>query len=184
MLWGFTNTLQIISYFPYLTLYLPQYLTDFIKSLAIVNFNIHISYIDDPIDNFKNSLFKDNVYDLNNNDQSLENNGIDSLSIIKNASGMLIILFQGMITWFIFYAIKAKWITIPESINQEIQINSKNETSNTKERKENKFVKWIKEKLIRQEFSLNFIVLEMTTDIYSFLDLDFSSISNDVCLLF
>ena len=141
-MWGFTNILQIISYFPYLILYLPQFLSDFIKSLAIANLNIHISYIDDPIDSIKESLFQDNIYSMNNDDQSFESNGIDSLSIIKNASGMLVILAQGMLTWLILYSIKAKLITVPQNITEGSQPSSD-------VKKENKCMKWIKAKLIR-----------------------------------
>ena len=96
MLWGFLNTLQIITYFPFLSLYFPQDVTAFVESLAIATFKIEIGFIDETINNIKEAMIGNSDYNLYNEDDQMEQNGIDSLSIIRNASGIVLIFSQGL----------------------------------------------------------------------------------------
>ena len=112
MLWGFLNTLQIISYFAFLNLYMPDFLSEFIESLAIANFNIELGFVDDAIDDFQNYWIGNYDYDLYTEDDTYEDNGIESLSILRNASRIMFILSQGLFFCMILYALKAKFVTI------------------------------------------------------------------------
>lgn len=95
LLWGFMNTLQLISYFQFLSLYYTVLLAKFLQSLDVASLNIEIAFIDDIIDDIKDSLLNINDYNLGSNDEKIQENGIDSSSILRNASGILLILFQG-----------------------------------------------------------------------------------------
>jgi hypothetical protein len=108
------NTLQLISYFQFLSLYYTVLLSKFLQSLEVANFKINISFIDNAIDDIKDSLIGKNYYDLRNDDEKIQENGIDSSSILRNASGILVILFQGCCCCFIMYAIKAKFVSLPK----------------------------------------------------------------------
>jgi hypothetical protein len=108
------NTLQLISYFQFLSLYYTVLLYKFLQSLEVANFKISISFIDNAIDDIKDSLIEKNYYDLRNDDEKIQENGIDSSSILRNASGILMILFQGCCCCFIMYAIKAKFVSLPK----------------------------------------------------------------------
>ena len=125
MLWGFLNTLQIISYFPFLSVYFPKQVSSFIESLAIANFKIEIGFVEETIDNIKDSLIGNNDYDLYPDNETYEQNGIDSLSILRNASGMMTIFFQGLCTCLLVFALKAKFVTVPNLDNQENDLKTK-----------------------------------------------------------
>lgn len=97
MLWGFLNTLQIISYFQFTSLYFPLTLSAFLESLSIASFNINIGIVDEMVDNMKEYAIGNEDYDLYpDGDDQIQENGIDSLSIIRNASGIAMIMTQGI----------------------------------------------------------------------------------------
>lgn len=152
MLWGFLNTLQIISYFPYLTLYMPMFLEEFIGSLTISNLQISFKLLDDAIESLQENWIGNNEYEINSEDQKYKEDGISSMSVIRNATRILKTLFQGLLLWIIFYALKAKFITVadetqavtkPEDMEESPQI-----SSNKKFSKCERVKAWLKKKLV------------------------------------
>lgn len=97
LLWGFLNTLQIISYFPYLTLYMPMFLEEFIGSLTISNLQISFKLLDDAIESLQENWIGNNEYEINSEDQKYKEDGISSMSVIRNATRILKTLFQGLL---------------------------------------------------------------------------------------
>lgn len=107
------NTLQIIAYFRFLGLYLPDFLIVFLQSLTVVSFEIDIEYIDENIEKIVKFLHLDKDFGLMTNDEVFNRNEISSFSIFMNISSILILLTQGWMLWCLAYALKAKFVTVP-----------------------------------------------------------------------
>jgi hypothetical protein len=153
------NTLQLISYFQFLSLYYTILLAKFLQSLDVSSLKIRIAFIDDMIDDIKDGLLRNNDYNLGNNDEKIQENGIDSSSILRNASGILTILFQGCCCCLVMYALKAKFVTLKEKQKERHEpmvshtLSStetvKNLMSSKSAESESRFNLWVQKKIIR-----------------------------------
>lgn len=72
------------------------------------------SFVDDMVDSINDLWIESSSYDIKNEDYRSSDNGIDSSSVLRNASRVFVLFFQGSWVAFILYSLKAKYITIPD----------------------------------------------------------------------
>ena len=128
LLWGFLSTIQIIYFFPLLSLYYPDNLSTIMSSLSSSRLKFSISQIDAFKSNLKSEYhIEENIGmpALNDQYESLDYN---STSLLINGEDMLSTIFQGLFIWIWIYGIRAIWFTV--RANSDMYDNDLNEIEN------------------------------------------------------
>ena len=128
LLWGFLSTIQIIYFFPLLSLYYPDNLSTIMSSLSSSRLKFSISQIDAFKSNLKSEYhIEENIGmpALNDQYESLDYN---STSLLINGEDMLSTIFQGLFIWILIYGVRAIWFTV--RANSDMYDNDLNEIEN------------------------------------------------------
>ena len=153
LLWGFLSTIQIIYYFPLLSLYFPDNLSAIITYLSSSRLKLSISQVESLKSNLKSEYqISDNIGmpALNSQYESLDYN---STSFLINGEDLFSTLLQGLLVWVVVYGIRACLFTLRANENiydndlnefqtQNNQKPSKNQSKvNKRDVKQNKIIK-------------------------------------------
>jgi len=67
--------IQLIYYFPYFNLYLPQFLVLYLKSFSVSKFSLDIDLYNNLVDGIKDNLFNVTGYNLKIHNKKFQDNG-------------------------------------------------------------------------------------------------------------
>ncbi|CAI2386702.1 unnamed protein product [Moneuplotes crassus] len=126
--WAFMNTLQLLYYYPFFSVYFPIHVVSFFKSFTISRFEV------DFISNSQNSaldyFISNEKYHLETSNKKFIENDLESSNILRNLSSLTIAFVQGTILCFILLAIKGKFVTAQQYIKQALQEENKHCSNN------------------------------------------------------
>mmetsp|Transcript_20353 Transcript_20353/g.23501 ORF Transcript_20353/g.23501 Transcript_20353/m.23501 type:complete len:442 (-) Transcript_20353:416-1741(-) len=113
--WAFLNCLQLMYYFPFFNVYLPEFLVLFIQSFSVSKFDFNIPVYTDLRSSVKTTLFPSDSFNTTISIKKFQENDITTSSVIVNLIGTVVVFSQGVIICIIVYALKAIFISIPTS---------------------------------------------------------------------
>lgn len=193
LLWGFLNTIQIMFYFPLLSLYYPDNLAELLTYFSSAKMQLPIPQIEQFKNNIKEKYSLDEKLKMPALNYRYESIGYESTSIILNSDDMFGIIGQGIFACVIVYGIRAFLFTLSDDLAYEEEDLKKFEENQqkkideltNKDNKGNRLKLWMKKKIIdmSKEYRFNFflrlaIQLFLEASIVSILNIRYMKMDN------